>query len=212
MMEDRRSDSLWLEMTNEPAPSYCGGRAASLAERPDVISATCWSNANPGRTDLPRHIPEFETLGLFEVTEAFRPPEGLNGGGYHFRPTARPGQGLLSGRPTVGLSLVLISARPADQRQRLRDWGDFVHIRHIAAASVPGYTMITPYQQVGDATPHFLHLYEIDRLDPEAVFQSMTPLVQARLGPPGTPAYDEWAWHPALRIDYVNTFSRASQL
>jgi hypothetical protein len=211
-MEDRRSDSLWLEMTNEPALSYCGGRAASLAERPDVISATCWSNANPGRTDLPRHIPEFETLGLFEVTEAFRPPEGLNGGGYHFRPTARPGQGLLSGRPTVGLSLVLISARPADQRQRLRDWGDFVHIRHIAAASVPGYTMITPYQQVGDATPHFLHLYEIDRLDPEAVFQSMTPLVQARLGPPGTPAYDEWAWHPALRIDYVNTFSRASQL
>ena len=34
----------------------------------------------------------------------------------------------------------------------------------------------------------------------------MTPLVQERLGPPGTPAYDAWAWHPALRIDYVNTF------
>jgi hypothetical protein len=211
-MEDRRSDGVWLEMTNEPTPSYCAGRMATLADWPDVTSASCWSNANVGRTDLPRRIPEFETLGLFEVTEAFSPPECLDGGGYHFRPTARPGQGLLTGRPTVGLSLVLISARSADQRQQLRDWGDFVHIRHIAAVSVPGYTMITPYQQVGDGTPHFLHLYEIDQPDPEAVFQAMTPLVQARLGPPGTPAYQEWAWHPALRIEYVNTFSRVSQL
>jgi hypothetical protein len=211
-MEDRRSDGLWLEMSKEPAASYCAGRAASLAELPDVMSVSCWSNTKGGRTDLPRRLPEFETLGLFEVTEAFRPPECLEGGGYHFRPTARPGQGLLTGRPTIGLSLVLISARSADQRQQLRDWGDFVHIRHIVAASVPGYTMITPYQQVGDATPHFLHLYEIDQPGPEAVFQSMTPLVQARLGPPGTPAYDEWAWHPALRIEYVNTFSRVSRL
>jgi hypothetical protein len=119
---------------------------------------------------------------------------------------------MLTGRPTIGLSLVLISARSDEQRQELRDWGDFVHIRHIVAASVPGYTMITPYQQVGDTRPHYLHLYEIDQPDPEAVFQSMTPLVQARLGPPGTPIFDEWAGHPALRIEYVNTFSRVGHL
>jgi hypothetical protein len=211
-MEDRRSDGLWLEMTNEPARSYGASRGASLATLRGVRSASWWSNANVGRTDLPRRLPEFHTLGLFEVTEAFRPPECREGQGYHFHETARPGQGLLSGRPTIGLSLVLISARSADQRQQLRDWGDFVHIRHIVAASVPGYTMITPYRQAGDATPHFLHLYEIDQPDPEAVFQSMTPLVQARLGLPGTPVYDEWASHPALRIEYVNTFSRVSHL
>ena len=207
-MEDRRSDGLWLEMTNEPAESYFTRRAAALAEHPDVLSASGWSNASIGRTDLPRRLPEFATLGLFEVTPGFHPPELLAETGYHFRRTARPGQGVLTGRPTIGLSVVLISARSVDQRQELRDWGDFVHIRHIVAASVPGYSMITPYQHVGDGTPHFLHLYEIDQPDPEAVFQSMTPLVQARLGPPGTPAYDEWAWHPTLRIDYVSTFSR----
>ena len=41
--------------------------------------------------------------------------------------------------PTIGLSLVLISPREPDQAQALRDWADFVHIRHIAAAGVPGY-------------------------------------------------------------------------
>jgi hypothetical protein len=211
-MEDRGSDGLWLEMTDVPADSYGAARAKPLAQYPGLLSASWWSNANLGRRDLPRRLPEFSTLGLFEVTAAFRPPDGHDGRGYHFRRTSRPGQGWLTGRPTIGLSLVLISARSADQRQPLRDWADFVHIRHIVAASVPGYAMITPYEQVGGATPHFLHLYEIDTDDPEAVFQSMTPLVAARLGPPGTPAYEEWAFHPALRIDYVNTFRRAGHV
>jgi hypothetical protein len=39
----------------------------------------------------------------------------------------------------------------------------------------------------------------------------MTPLVQERLGPPGTAAFDEWAGHPALRIMYVNTFRRLDE-
>jgi hypothetical protein len=212
MMEDRRTDGLWLEMTDERADAYGARRARSLVERPDVQSASWWSNAHPGRADLPRRLPEFMTLGLYDVTAVFCPPSSREGRGYHFRPTARPGQGIQTGRPTIGLSLVLISAHSDDRRQELRDWGDFVHIRHIVAASVPGYTMITPYQQAGDGTPHYLHLYEIDQPDPEAVFRSMTPLVQARLGPPGTPAFDEWAWHPALRIEYVNTFSRVGHL
>jgi hypothetical protein len=206
-MEDRGSDGLWLEMSDTP------GSPASLAGHPGVLAASWWSNANPGRTDLPRRLPEFSTLGLFEVEPDFRAPQVRPGStGYHFRRTPRPGQGVLTGRPTVGLCLVLISARSPAQRQQLRDWGDFVHIRHIVAASVPGYGMITPYQQTGDATPHFLHLYEIDGDDPEAVFQSMTPKVQARLGSPGTPAYNEWASHPTLRIEYVNTFRRVGHV
>ena len=28
----------------------------------------------------------------------------------------------------------------------LRDWGDFVHLNHIVEAGVPGFTMITPYE------------------------------------------------------------------
>jgi hypothetical protein len=37
----------------------------------------------------------------------------------------------------------------------------------------------------------------------------MPARVAKRLGGgPGTPAFDEWAWHPALRILYVNTFKR----
>ncbi|HSS08911.1 MAG TPA: hypothetical protein VLL25_03445 [Acidimicrobiales bacterium] len=211
-MEDRGSDGLWLDTTDAPAETYGANRAVPFVLHPGVLSASWWSNANSGRTDLPRRLPEFSTLGLFEVDASFSPPEWQDGTGYHFRRTPRPGQGLLTGQPTIGLVLVLISARSPDQRQQLRDWGDFVHIRHIVAASVPGYGMITPYRQAGDAAPHFLHLYEIDADDPEAVFQSMTPLVQARLGRPGTPVYDDWASHPALRIEYVNTFRRVGHI
>jgi hypothetical protein len=103
---------------------------------------------------------------------------------------------------------VLISAKHDDDpaaAQALRDWGDFVHLNHIAAVGVPGYTMITPYRVDGDG-PAFLHLYEMDTDDPEAAFQAMTPLVQDRLGPPGSPAFDDWAWHPELMIDYVSSY------
>jgi hypothetical protein len=110
----------------------------------------------------------------------------------------------LTGRQTTGLVLVLISPKHPDQAQALRDWGDFVHISEIAAASVGGYSMITPYEVDGDG-PRFLHLYELEGDDPEATFQSMTPLVRARLD---DDAYREWAWHPELCIDYVSTYRR----
>ena len=35
----------------------------------------------------------------------------------------------------------------------------------------------------------------------------MRPLVEARIGAWETPACQEWAVHPALRIMYVNSFS-----
>jgi hypothetical protein len=100
---------------------------------------------------------------------------------------------------------VLISPRDPTRAQELRDWGDFVHIRHIAEAAVPGYSMITPYEHAESRDPRFLHFYEMDTDDPEVSFQAMTPLVRARLD---GPAFKAWAWHDALRILYVNSFRR----
>jgi len=126
--------------------------------------------------------------------------------GWCFPPTPRPGQGRLTDRPTIGLCLVLISPKhdTPEAATALRDWGDFVHISHIAATGVPGYTMITPYEIESADGPRYLHLYEMDDDDPEARFQAMTPLVRERLSDEHT--FEEWAWHPELRIEFVATY------
>ena len=161
------------------------------------------------RDDLPRVLPEFDHLGVYEVDDAFVPPEVPDDvAGYHFRRTARPGQGVITGNPTIGLSLVLISPKDPARAQDLRDWGDFVHIRHIAEVGVPGYCMITPYEHATGGDPRFLHFYEMDTDDPERSYNAMTPLVEQRIGAAGTPEWKRWAFHPQLRIMYVNTFSR----
>ncbi|HEX5615679.1 MAG TPA: hypothetical protein VFZ83_11055 [Acidimicrobiia bacterium] len=211
-MEDRTTRGLYLEMWSGTPSGYVDARVDALLAQPGVERATWWRNARPNRDDLPRHLPEFDVLGAYEIDDAFRPPTDLDTvddivGAHHFRRTARPGQGVLTGAPTIGLSLVLISPRTPEQAQALRDWADFVHIRHIAAAAVPGFGMITPYENVSGGDPRFLHWYEIDRDDPEAVFRSMTPRVEARIGGPDTDAWKAWAFHRALRIMYVNTFA-----
>ncbi|MCU1426633.1 MAG: hypothetical protein JWL83_633, partial [Actinomycetia bacterium] len=143
------------------------------------------------------------------VDAAFSPPQTPEGiTGYHFHRTPRPGQGCLTGRDTIGLSVVLISPKDPAHAQDLRDWGDFVHIRHIAEAGVPGYGMITPYENATGADPRYMHFYEMDTDDPEQSFKAMAPLVEARIGKPGTAAWKHWAFHPQLRIMYVNTFTR----
>lgn len=209
-MEDRLEAGLYLEMAHGDATTYASEQVGGVSARPGVVRATWWENVNPGRNDLPRRVPEFTVLGLYEVDATFEPPEPPPGAvSLHFRRCPRPGQGRLTGRPTIGLSLVLISPRSPSGKQALRDWADFVHIRHIAEAAVPGYTMITPYENVTGGDPLFLHLYEMDTDEPEQAFSSMTPLVADRLGGGfGTKAFDEWATHPQLRIFYVNSFRR----
>jgi hypothetical protein len=178
-----------------------------------VQRATWWENVVPNRTDLPRVLDEFSLLGLYEVAADFRPPEASPGiAGHHFRRYPRPAQGSLRDRPTIGLSLVLISPHDPGQAAALRDWADFVHIRHIAETANPGFAMITPYENVTGGDPRFLHLYEMDTDQPERAFRAMTPRVIERLGGGrGTPAFDAWAFHPALRIMYVNTFRRLGE-
>ncbi|MGH8977750.1 MAG: hypothetical protein ACRDV7_06715 [Acidimicrobiia bacterium] len=208
-MEDRNTPGLYLEMTSLPSERYAEERVPAVLGLAGAMRATWWDNVVPNRSDLPRKLPEFTTLGVYEVDDAFTaptPPDGVTG--YHFRRYPRPGQGRLTGKPTIGLSLVLISPRNPANAQALRDWGDFVHIRSIAEVAVPGYSMITPYENVRDDGPKYMHFYEMDTDDPEASFQAMTPLVTKRIGASDSPEWQAWAQHPELRIMYVNTFRR----
>ncbi len=205
-MEDRNTPGLYLEMTDEPAEQYAARRVPEVLARPGVERATWWRNVNRDRTDLPRVLDEFDCLGVYEVDGTFTAPGDARA--LHFARTPRPGQGIITGRPTIGLSLVLISPKEPEGAQALRDWADFVHIRHIAEAAVPGYCMITPYRNVTGGDPLFMHFYEMDTDDPERAFRSMTPRVIERIGDTGSEAFKQWAWHPMLRIMYVNSFAR----
>jgi hypothetical protein len=208
-MEDRETPVLYLEMTEATPDAYAEERVGDVRALPGVERATWWRNVYRDRPDLPRVLPEFDTLGVYECTPTFVPPSTPEGiAGHHFVRTPRPGQGRLTGKPTVSLSLVLISPSSPPEAQALRDWGDFVHIRHIAQVGVPGYTMITPYENATGGDPRYLHFYEMDTDEPELAFKSMTPLVEELIGRQGTPEFARWGWHDALRIMYVNTFKR----
>src|SRR5262249_52131557 len=148
-VEDRETAGLYLEMSDVDAEQYARTRVDDVLRGGSVERATWWENACRDRTDLPRKLPEFSRLGVYEVAEGFTAPEAPVGiTGHHFERTARPAQGRLTGRPTVGLMLVLISPRRPEQAGALRAWADFVHISHIAEVGVPGYSMITPYENV----------------------------------------------------------------
>lgn len=197
-------------MTDLPLDAYARDRVPAVLALAGAERATWWRNVHRDRADLPPVLAEFDHLGVYEVGEAFRaptPPAGISG--HHFRRYRRPGQGILTGRPTIGLSLVLISPKEPERAQELRDWADFVHIRRIAEAAVPGYAMITPYENVTGGDPRFMHFYEMDTDDPEQAFKAMTPLVIERIGGIDTPEFKQWAFGPSLRIMYVNSFARA---
>ncbi len=211
-MEDRISAGLYLEMTNLSPAEYAEQRVAEVLALAEVERASWWQNQRPNRKEFPRRLPEFTTLAVYEVGVAFKapePPSELTG--HHFRHYPRPGQGSLSGKPTLGLELVLVSPKAPEGAQALRDWADFVHIRQIAAASVPGFTMITPYENVTGGEPRFMHFYEMDTEDAEGAFQRMVPETQKRIGNRGSKLFDEWMGHEQLVIDYVNTFTRVGE-
>jgi len=207
-MEDRETPVLYLEMTEATPDDYSSARVAEVRALPGVERATWWRNVYRDRPDLPRELPEFDTLAVYECTPDFAAPATPEGiAGHHFLRTPRPGQGRLTGKPTVSLSLVLISPTTPADAQDLRDWGDFVHLNHIVEAGVPGFTMITPYENATGGDPRYMHFYEFDDADAEITFKRMRPLVEARIGAWETPECQEWAMHPALRIMYVNSFS-----
>jgi hypothetical protein len=211
-VEDRLCPGLYLELTDLDLDEDARTRVPEVLGTPHVQRATWWRNVHRDRDDLPRVLDEFSHLGVYEVGREFRAPtepEGIRG--LHMVRTPRPGQGVITGRPTIGLSLVLISPKEPERAQELRDWADFVHIRHIAEAAVPGYAMITPYENVTGGDPRFMHFYEMDTDEPERAFKSMTPLVINRIGDTATEAFRHWAFGPSLRIMYVNSFARVGE-
>jgi hypothetical protein len=212
-VEDRTNLGLYLEMT-EADPDAVEHRAGDVVRQPGVARVTWWRNVHRDRADLPRVLPEFDHLLVAETIAGFIAPEPERDFAAHnFERTPRPGQGTISGMPTIGLSLVLISPEDEARAQELRDWADFVHIRHIAEAAVPGYTMITPYVNAEPgAHPRFMHFYEMDCKDPERAFKQMTPMVTSRFGGPHHDSWKQWAHGPSLRIMYVNTFARLGEL
>jgi len=212
-MEDRETPFLYLELADRAAPDYARERVPAVLALRGAQRATWWQNQKPGRSEYPRTLDEFTTLGLYEVSAEFAAPPVPRGiRAIHFRRTPRPGQGILTGKPTLGLELVLVSPRDPERAQALRDWADFIHIRYIAAAAVEGFTRITPYENVNGGSPRFLHLYEMDTPDAEPAFQRMTPTTKERqIGRYGSPLWKQWAGHDQLVIDYVNTFARVGE-
>jgi hypothetical protein len=203
-VEDRITPALQLEASDLAPEAWLRERAPALSTDGAVMRASAWTNCKLHRSDLPRTLPEFATLGVVEARAPFAAPPAPPGVTcWQFR-QARPGQGVLTGRPTRGLELVLISPKTEGGARALRDWADFVHIRQIAAAAVPGFGRITPYENVRGGRPRFLHLYELDTDDAENAFQRMTPATLARL--PTREERRAWAGHPELVIEYVSTF------
>jgi hypothetical protein len=208
-MEDRTTPGLYLELGDIDADDYAQ-RARTLRERPGVERVTWWANAKPGRDELPMRVTDGTLLGVSEVDDTFTAPEPLAGAVcLHFRRFARPSQGILTGRRTTGLMIVWITPHRPEWASRLRDWADFVHIRHIAAAGIDGFAQISVYEQADGADPRWMHFYEFDGDDDaETIFRRMTTAVAPRLGGFDTEAFAEWAdWKAGGgRLYYCNSF------
>jgi hypothetical protein len=206
-MEDRQPAGLWLELLRG---DDVDGRARVLSS--SGLRVSTWA-ADAYPLNLPQTMGDCEHLIVGEgdpTSYSSIPAPDTASVVIPLQRYPRPSQGICTGERTTGLLLVLISPRQESQVQALRDWGDFVHLRWIAAAGVPGYRMITPYEHVDRGTPRFCHFYEMVSDDPRATFESMTPMVSSLLGGADAPAYVEWTRHPALRINYCNSFRRLS--
>jgi hypothetical protein len=207
-MEDRQTPRLYLEL-GDGAMESGARRGAELTGHAGVRRVSWWENCAPGRTDLPMRVTDGAMLWVAELEFGSSAPHQQPGTTAHcFRRHSRPSQGILTGRPTTGLLVVWISPREPDLATGLRDWGDFVHIRHIAAAGIPGFTQISVFENESSEDPLYMHLYELDSPDPEATYSTMVDFVAPRLGGTSSQLFTSWAdWRkPGGRLFYCNTF------
>ena len=214
-MEDRITPFLYLELADATPEQYATSRVEQVLGSPGAERASWWRNLNPHRKDFESDfkfsVPEFATLGVYEVQDGFVPPRATpDVRGLHFRHYPRPGQGILSGESTLGLMLVLISPREEAGAQALRDWGDFIHLPPLAVGNL-GFSMITPYENLTGGSPRFMHFYETLSSDAEAALQAEVSEVPKWYGGVDTEAYRRWQVHDQLVVDYVNTFERVGQ-
>jgi hypothetical protein len=214
-VEDRNTAGLYLELGDLDPGVYESGRAHDLATMTGVDRVTWWATNVPGRTELPMTVPDGTLLGVAEVDDTFVAPEALprtTARLFHRYP--RPSQGILTGTPTNGLLVVWISPRSPELVRTLRDWADFVHIRHIAAAAVPGFTHITPYENVEATDPRYMHFYELDSPDPEGAYLEMARHMAKYFCGSRTPEFQVWADFAQAggNVVYCNTFRLLGQL
>jgi hypothetical protein len=208
-VEDRNTAGLYLELGDVDAAVYAETRAPALAALAGVERVTWWHNNAPGRTELPMLVPDGTLLGVAEVDDAFSVPAAMpRTTARLFRRYPRPGQGVLTGAPTTGLLLVWISPRTPELDSALRDWADFVHIRHIAAAGLPGFTLVTPYENAAPGDPRYMHFYELDTDDPEAAYMAMARHMARYFEGSRTDAFRTWADVETAggQVVYCNTF------
>jgi hypothetical protein len=210
-VEDRCTPVLSLELA-DVGPEEAAARARELVSHRGAERVTWWENCMPGRSDLPMKVHDGRSLVVVEAAEGFVAPAAAPQAlaAHTFARYPRPSQGILSGQPTLGLMVVWISPRSPDMARQLRDWGDFVHIRHIAAAGIPGFTQISVYENVEEIDPLYMHFYEFDDADAEGTFSKMIEHVAPRLGDQHSDAYKDWAdlRAPGGRLFYCNTFRR----
>lgn len=224
-MEDRQPTGLMLEMIDGPEAGEVElwQRAVGI---PKALANGWFTNATPFRNLRPdesrfqQKIESFSHLTVYEIDRpdiAWACTDGLPSGESGvtvvrrllFKRYPRPSQGRLSGKPTLGIFLILISPTSRERAQELRDWADFTHIHGIAAASPDGFTTITPYENAMGDDPLYLHFYELDTEDPVAAVDDMPNAVTRRWGfELGDEAFMRWAMTDALDIWHVNVFGR----
>jgi len=87
-VEDRVTVGLYLEMTDLPLDAYARDRVPEVLGLPGVDRATWWRNVYRDRPDLPRELPEFDTLAVYECAPSFVAPDTPHGiTGHHFGTT-----------------------------------------------------------------------------------------------------------------------------
>jgi len=206
---------LYLELSDMEPEDYAASRVQDVLAHPGVEQATWWRNLHPHRKDFEPdfvfRVPDFTTLGVYEVAPDFVPPstpEDIRS--LHFRHYGRPGQGFLTAEKTMGLMIVWVSPREESGAQALRDWADFVHIPPLATGNI-GFKMITAYENVNGGEPLFMHFYETANRYAESALQAEVHAVPAWYGGVDTEAYRHWQVHDQLVVDYINTFERAGE-
>ena len=226
-MEDRQPTGLLLEMLDGPDAAEVERWQQEVAIQKAVASGwftqgTAFRNLRPDESRFQQKIESFSHLTVYELSRpdvAWACTDGLPRGEgdvrvvnrFLFQRYPRASQGRLSGKPTLGIFLILISPSERSRAQELRDWADFTHIHGIAAASPEGFTTITPYENAMGGDPLYLHFYELDTADPVAAVDDMPNAVMRRWGyEMGDDAFMKWAMSDALDIWHVNVFGRVS--
>ena len=70
-MEDRETPFLYLELSGRAPEDYARERVPEVLALRGVERASWWQNQMPGRSEYPRTLDEFTTLGLFEGSPRF---------------------------------------------------------------------------------------------------------------------------------------------